>query len=168
MFGRKVKGAQVGVVGERLGSRSAEETRQIGRALRSSLRGGEVILLRGSLGAGKSVLARGIADAFGVQEWHGSPTFTIVNEYETTPALYHVDLYRLSEAEIEDLGLEEYVRPDSVMVVEWADRAASYLEGLAEGEVVWIDIAFVGQGEERSIEIRRLPAPSPAEKSGSA
>lgn len=131
----------------------------------SNLAGGDVILLRGSLGAGKSVLARGIADALGVKEWRGSPTFTIVNEYDTTPALYHVDLYRLSRAEIEDLGLEEYVRPDSLTVVEWADRAADYLVELAERPPVWIDIAFVGQGEERSIEIQRG---SPGERHGSA
>jgi tRNA threonylcarbamoyladenosine biosynthesis protein TsaE len=143
------------LVGERILSRSADETRQTGRRLGEAFRGGEVILLTGSLGAGKSVLAHGITEALGVREWRGSPTFTLVNEYATAPALYHVDLYRLSEAEVEDLGLEEYARSDSVMVVEWADRAPQLLASLAEGEPIWVDISFVGLGTERVITVCR-------------
>src|SRR5579871_6204100 len=109
---------------ERIDTRSSEATAEVGRTLGSRLRGGDLVLLRGPIGAGKSVLARGLGEALGVTAWAGSPTFTLVNEYETDPRLYHIDLYRLGASEVEELGLEEYLRADTLAIVEWADRAS--------------------------------------------
>lgn len=119
---------------------SPEDTERAGLDLGSRLRPGDLLLLRGPIGAGKTVLARGIGVALGVEDWRGSPTFTLVNEYRTDPPLYHVDLYRLAGSEAESIGLEEYIRHDSIVIMEWADRAASLLVDLAFRDPVWLDI----------------------------
>src|SRR5947209_283695 len=111
-------------------SGSQEQTLQFGMRLGTSLHGGEVLLVEGDLGAGKTVLARGVAEALHVQGWRGSPTFALINEYSGRPALIHVDLYRLSADDVEDLGLEEYCTPNHVLLIEWADRALPYLTQL--------------------------------------
>lgn len=125
-------------------SNNAEETVRFGHELAQSLRGGDMVLLRGEIGAGKSVLARGIGEALGVSGWRGSPTFTLVNEYSTSPRLVHVDLYRLSAPDLGDIGLDEYADPETVLVIEWADRAAWFLGNLAEREPIWIDVVIRG------------------------
>jgi tRNA threonylcarbamoyladenosine biosynthesis protein TsaE len=124
-------------------SRSDEETRALGRSLAPRLSGGQMVLMFGSLGAGKSVVARGIGEALGIEAWRGSPTFTLVNEYRSEPILYHVDLYRLSTEEVMELGLEECVRQDSVVLVEWADRAPDYLTSLALETPLHIDFRIL-------------------------
>jgi tRNA threonylcarbamoyladenosine biosynthesis protein TsaE len=128
-------------------SHDPEQTYQIGRTLGQKMKPGGLIMLRGPLGAGKSVLARGIAAGMGVTAWRGSPTFTLINEYDVRPSLYHIDLYRLQADDIEALGLEEYIRPDSVVIVEWADRDPDYLAELAAGEIVWVDLQVLGPDE---------------------
>ena len=133
-------------------SLSPEETRRLGETLAARLGGGVVLLLRGFLGAGKTVLARGIAAGLGARAWRGSPSFTIVNEYGTSPALYHADLYRLTAAEIGELGLEEYARPDSILMVEWPDHAGFDLGELASSQVVEIEILITG-AHERAVTI---------------
>jgi tRNA threonylcarbamoyladenosine biosynthesis protein TsaE len=138
---------------ETIRSRSPAETESLGRELAVRLLPGDLVLLRGSIGTGKSVLARGIAEGLGAQEWKGSPTFALVNEYETSPPLYHVDLFRLSAPEAEDIGLEDYTRDDAVVVVEWADRAEAYVSELARGRRFEIDIEDRG-GDERLISMQ--------------
>jgi tRNA threonylcarbamoyladenosine biosynthesis protein TsaE len=116
-------------------SRSPEETRAIGERLGRLLRSGDVILLNGDLGAGKTTLTQGIAAGLGVEEYVQSPTFTLVAEHEgntngSTPRkLYHLDLYRLQdEADLESFGYEQYLEPvDGVSVIEWPERAAGWL-----------------------------------------
>lgn len=103
------------------------------------------MLLSGSLGAGKSVLARGIAGALGAPAWRGSPTYNLVHEYATEPPLYHADLYRLGSDAVEELGLEEYSRPDSILLVEWPERAPGQLELLASNRVIRVDIEPAGE-----------------------
>ena len=103
-------------------TRSEEETIAAGQALGKRLRPGDVVLLSGHLGAGKTAFARGIAqglrcDLAGVS----SPTFTIIQEYPGPVPLQHVDLYRLSPIEVDDLLLEELLE-GCVMAVEWPDR----------------------------------------------
>jgi tRNA threonylcarbamoyladenosine biosynthesis protein TsaE len=119
----------------RLRSRVADETLAIGAALGRLLLPGDVIVLSGTLGAGKTTLTQGIARGLGIDDYVTSPTFTLVNEYRpraSGPALYHVDLYRTSgAAEALDLGLDEYLGladlPAGVAVLEWAERAPDAL-----------------------------------------
>lgn len=99
-----------------------EQTEAVGRALAGTLRGGEVITLRGDLGAGKTVFTRGLARGLGIASPILSPTFTIVREYAGRLKLYHFDFYRLTEAEeLQEIGFEEYVQPEAVVVIEWAE-----------------------------------------------
>ena len=112
-------------------SYSAEETRELGARLSEELCAGDVILLEGPLGAGKSELARGIARGLGVRETVTSPSFTILNAYTSGRIpFYHFDWYRLeSEEELYELGLEEYLGGDGVAVVEWPGRCPEALPG---------------------------------------
>ena len=103
---------------------SAAETRALGEQLASRLKAGDVVVLEGELGAGKSELARGIARGLGVTETVTSPSFTILNVYESGRCpLYHFDWYRLeSEEELYELGMDEYLGGDGIAVIEWAER----------------------------------------------
>jgi tRNA threonylcarbamoyladenosine biosynthesis protein TsaE len=103
-------------------SHSERETEQAGIALGRQLRAGQVILLSGPLGAGKTAFARGLAEGLGCDlEGVSSPTFTIIQEYGGPVRLQHVDLYRLAPREVDDLLLEDLL-DDAVMAVEWPDR----------------------------------------------
>jgi tRNA threonylcarbamoyladenosine biosynthesis protein TsaE len=103
---------------------SEPETSAVGESLAAKLRSGDVILLYGDLGAGKTAFVRGLARGLGADpDDVSSPTFTIVQEYTgTSLKLYHVDLYRLEPAEIDDLGLDDLVSGDGVVAIEWAER----------------------------------------------
>jgi len=100
------------------------ETEAAGEALGRSLSAGNVVLLFGDLGAGKTAFVRGMALGIGANpDEVSSPTFTIVQEYTGRAAtLYHVDLYRLEPAEIDDLGLDDLVSGDGIVAIEWAER----------------------------------------------
>ena len=128
-------------------SHSDRETERIGYALGKELRKGDVVSLRGSLGAGKTVLAKGIARALGITESIVSPTFTLVQEYDGAMKLYHLDLYRLSgEDEFESMGGEEFLYPDGVTLVEWSEKIGSMLPDTT----IYIEIAIQDDGS-RSI-----------------
>ena len=101
-----------------------QETSDAGDSLGRTLRAGNVVLLYGDLGAGKTAFVRGLAGAIGANpDEVSSPTFTIVQEYAGPIAtLYHVDLYRLEPAEIDDLGLEDLVSGEGIIAIEWAER----------------------------------------------
>ena len=100
---------------------SPAETRELGRQLAQSLLPGDVLLLYGDLGAGKSELTRGIAEGLGVSGPVTSPSFTILNVYDDGRIpLYHFDWYRLESAEeLYEMGMDEYLGGDGVAVVEW-------------------------------------------------
>jgi len=107
---------------------SAGETRELGGALGTLLGSGDVVALRGELGAGKTVLVQGIAVALGFDGYVSSPSFVIVNEYRGRVDIHHVDLYRISdEGEIDDLGYRELFFGDGVALVEWAERGSGFL-----------------------------------------
>ena len=103
---------------------SESATGSVGEILARSLKAGDVVLLYGDLGAGKTAFVRGMARGLGANpEDVSSPTFTIIQEYAApSVTLYHVDLYRLEPAEIEDLGLDDLVYGDGIVAIEWADR----------------------------------------------
>lgn len=110
--------------GGALVSHSDRETHRIGERLGALCQAGDVVLLEGALGAGKTALTQGIGRGLGVAVVINSPTFTLVKEYAGRLPLYHFDLYRLDdEDEVLDLGVDEYLEGDGVCVVEWADRA---------------------------------------------
>jgi tRNA threonylcarbamoyladenosine biosynthesis protein TsaE len=107
---------------------SAEHTRALGAALGGILRPGDVVVLAGDLGAGKTTFAQGVARALGVVERVTSPTFTIVHEHDGRVPLAHVDVYRLgSLGELYDLGFEEVIDEGRVTLVEWGDMVARAL-----------------------------------------
>ncbi|MBI4339333.1 MAG: tRNA (adenosine(37)-N6)-threonylcarbamoyltransferase complex ATPase subunit type 1 TsaE [Chloroflexi bacterium] len=103
---------------------SPEETQALGEALGGAAQPGDLFLLCGALGAGKTCLVQGIARGLGIQEPVRSPTFVLATEHPGRLTLYHLDLYRLEGAlELEDLGLDDYIEGEGVCVVEWADKA---------------------------------------------
>ena len=103
---------------------SEEETVGAGEQLGASLRPGDVVLLTGQLGAGKTAFVRGLARGVGaVPDDVSSPTFTLIQAYSGGRAtLHHVDLYRLQAAEVADLGLDELVSGGDIVAIEWAER----------------------------------------------
>jgi tRNA threonylcarbamoyladenosine biosynthesis protein TsaE len=109
-------------------TQGAEETHALGVRVGALLRPGDVVVLDGELGTGKTVLAKGIAVALGVTEAVVSPTFTVVREYDAPTPLVHVDVYRLDHLqELHDLGFDELVGGEAVTVVEWGDRVSGAL-----------------------------------------
>ena len=106
-----------------LRSRSAEQTRRLGALLGGVLAAGDVVLLSGALGAGKTAFTQGIAVGLGVRGAVNSPTFTLLKEYEGRLPLYHFDLYRIEDPdEVLALGFAEYFAGAGVSVIEWAER----------------------------------------------
>lgn len=98
------------------------DTLDIGRRIGEHLDQGDIVTLHGPLGAGKTVLAKGIASALHVTEHIVSPSYTIMQEYEGTPHLYHIDLYRIGDIEEFDmLGIEEFLYGTGVSVIEWSE-----------------------------------------------
>jgi tRNA threonylcarbamoyladenosine biosynthesis protein TsaE len=127
-------------------SRSAEQTRRLGARLGDLLRGGEVVCLQGSLGAGKTVLAQGVGRGWGATQPLVSPSFVLMRHHHRPTrdqVLIHVDFYRIQRAEeAEGLGLEDWIEaPDVVTVIEWPERAAALLPR----ERLWIRFKFAGE-----------------------
>lgn len=133
-------------------SRSEKETSAAGEDLARTLKAGDVVLLYGDLGAGKTAFVRGMARGLGADpDEVSSPTFTIVQEYGGSgPTLYHVDLYRLEPDEIDDLGLDDLVCGEGIVAVEWADRWPGRPD-----DVVEVELTEVGDSQ-RSIQVRSV------------
>jgi tRNA threonylcarbamoyladenosine biosynthesis protein TsaE len=107
---------------------SPEETQDFGAHLAQLAQPGDIFLLVGELGAGKTCLAQGIARGLGIKEHAASPSFVVVRELYGRLPLYHMDFYRLDNLEeITDLGLDEYFYGQGISVVEWADKGLSLL-----------------------------------------
>lgn len=126
-------------------TRSEAETVRLGRELAARLAPGAVVLLFGQLGAGKTAFVRGLAEGLGASpDEVTSPTFTLIQEYAGPTTLFHVDLYRLTPAETDDLGLDELMAGDGVVAIEWADRLPRPIEGA-------ISVRIEGEGETRTV-----------------
>ena len=109
---------------------SPEQTQAVGRILGAHARAGDVFLLSGDLGAGKTCLTQGILWGLGGEEYARSPTFVLICEYYARLTLYHMDLYRLdSIEEVIELGLDDYFLGDGVCVVEWAEKGSDAFIG---------------------------------------
>jgi tRNA threonylcarbamoyladenosine biosynthesis protein TsaE len=109
-------------------SNSPEETLQLGKSLGSSLESGDIILLFGDLGAGKTHFTQGICYGLELEKdtYIRSPTFTLINEYPGKLPIYHIDLYRIENLqEIYSLGLEEILFNESITIIEWAEKLRS-------------------------------------------
>ena len=111
-----------------LTSHSPDETQQLGRRIGELAMPGDIFLLVGSLGAGKTCLTQGIAWGLDIKEYTLSPSFVLIRELRGRLPLYHIDLYRLDRIEeIADLGLDDYLYGNGVCVIEWAEKGLSIL-----------------------------------------
>ncbi len=125
---------------------SPEETRRLGLRIGLLAQPGDVYLLIGDLGAGKTCLTQGIAWGLGIQEYAMSPTFVIVRELYGRLPLYHMDLYRLDRTEeMTDLGLDDYLYGRGVSVVEWAEKAMNIMPR----ERLVIRISYISENQRR-------------------
>lgn len=148
-----------------LHSKSSSETKRIGARIGKLLRAGDVLLLQGELGSGKTTLTQGIGEALAVKEPVKSSSFVLMNEYHGRLTVYHADLYRLSDPrEVADLALEE-VASEGVLIVEWPDRAwrelppEHLLVRLEEASARERTITIVAQGERYQEILAALNAP---------
>ena len=140
-------------IDEELLSRSEEETEKFAAKLASRLVPGQAVLLRGDLGAGKTVFSRGFARGLGCEDTLSSPTYTIVQEYSLPGKirLYHMDLYRIADAgSALGFGVDEFLDdPKAYKLIEWPER----IESLLPDGCVTVEITHLGD-EERLLRVR--------------
>jgi tRNA threonylcarbamoyladenosine biosynthesis protein TsaE len=139
-------------------SNSPDETIELGRRIGAQLKGGEVIAVCGVLGSGKTHLIKGIAAGAGAKEAArrvNSPTFVIVNEYAGRVDIYHIDAYRLNSiADFEEICFDDFCYPQSVVLIEWADKIESALGGI---DYMRIEIFHAGDALRRICIDKTLP-----------
>ena len=138
-------------------SLSEEETVELGRATARGLRGGELVLLVGDLGLGKTVFARGLALGLGIaSEEVSSPSFTLIQEYGGGRlTLFHVDLYRINtDEELATLGLEEILDSNAVVAVEWGEKLAPH----QQRDAIVVRFHDMGEGSRRIEIVARATA----------
>ena len=129
-------------------SHSPDDTLKIGADIGELASGGDIFLLVGSLGTGKTCLTQGIARGLGITEHTPSPSFVLVRQFYGRLPLYHIDLYRLDNInEIADLGLDDYLYGDGVCVIEWAEKGLSLLPQ----EHLMIVMSYLGDTERRLV-----------------
>ena len=127
---------------------SAEQTRAVGQYIGEYAQEGDIFLLSGELGTGKTCLTQGIAVGLGVPGYVRSPTFVLMTQYQGRLRLHHMDLYRLEGSfQAWDLGIEEQLTSNDVCVIEWADRASD----IFPEESLWIDLAHNQNSDSRNI-----------------
>ncbi len=134
-------------------SHSSLETYKIGTSIGQAVKEGDILALQGTLGAGKTSLTKGIAQALGISDDITSPTFTLINEYTGRMPLYHMDVYRLETNEdFLDLGAEELLYEKGVCVIEWSEKVMSVLPS----HTIIISIS-IQNNNERLITIQNWP-----------
>lgn len=134
---------------------SPEETQEVGAVIGRQAQPGDVYLLTGPLGAGKTCLTQGIGRGLDVPGYVRSPTFVLMARRQGRLTLHHLDLYRIDgSAEAWDLGLDEQLLGEGVCVVEWADRAAD----LFPADCCWISLDYGTGEEQRTVTISNAPS----------
>jgi tRNA threonylcarbamoyladenosine biosynthesis protein TsaE len=137
-------------------SGNAAETEALGARLAEKLEPGDLVLVAGELGAGKTTLIRGAARTLGVRDPITSPTFTIGHRYFGRVPISHLDLYRLAGLGDEDPGLlDDYIGPDSIAFVEWPEVGGREPELTAAGRIFRVEIRHAG-GDRREVDISDL------------
>ena len=131
-------------------SKGPSDTIAIGERIGSAAKPGQLYAIYGGLGAGKTQLVKGMARGIGVPDWEYvvSPTFTLMNVYEGSMTLCHVDLYRIGSGDVPDLDIEEFLA-GGIVVVEWAERS-SWWEGITE-----VSIEITGEMERKIVIIKQ-------------
>ena len=130
--------------------RTAQDMEELGRSIGETCAPGCVISLRGSLGAGKTVFAKGVARSLGIQEAIVSPTFTLVQEYEGRIPMYHMDLYRItSEEDFQMIGGEDLLYSDGVCLIEWSE----IINYLLPNGTLFVDIK-VNEDQSRTVTLK--------------
>ena len=138
---------------------TSEEMKKVGQKIASALKGGDVVLLYGDLGAGKTTLTKGIAKGLGVKKTATSPTFTLMNVYQTNhpviKELVHIDTYRLkNKEELIDIGITDYLgEKDTICVIEWPDKVEDLLKNKKTIKILIENI----DSEGRKIKVEKNP-----------
>ncbi len=141
-------------------SDSTDQTVEFGKKIGTLIKGGEIFCLTGPLGSGTTHLVKGIAAGAGASDSRqvNSPTFVIINEYNVPGSgldIYHIDAYRLdSIAEFEMLGFDDLCYPNSVVLIEWADKVRSAIKDI---DSIGIELSHISQNQ-RQINIKNLPS----------
>ena len=140
-------------------SHSAHETKEIGKELARTLSGGDIVILKGQLGAGKTAFTKGIAEGLNIEKEVTSPTFTLMSVYQvhnhdTIKELVHVDTYRLETyEELLEIGIEEYLgKPDTLTIIEWPEK----VDKLLENKKMTVVTLVAGTTTERKITIETI------------
>ncbi|HBU69615.1 MAG TPA: tRNA (adenosine(37)-N6)-threonylcarbamoyltransferase complex ATPase subunit type 1 TsaE [Elusimicrobia bacterium] len=148
VFHKKV----LSILNKPLISRSEAETKKAAKKFSGIIKPGDLVLLKGGLGSGKTVFARGLARAMGFKGAVRSPSFTIANRYKCAKGvnLYHLDLYRLEGSDFDSFGLEEYICSEGICAVEWGQKI------MIPPRMPYWDVRITPRGEkERCIIIKR-------------
>lgn len=133
-------------------TKNERETEALGEEFAKSLKPRTVVALRGEMGAGKTVFVRGVAKGLGIDARVTSPTYTIVNEYNTTPPMFHFDLYRLGSAdELFEIGFDDYLARGGICLIEWFENA----EDEYSPDIV-VNIVYGEEEGTRSIDIQEM------------
>ena len=134
-------------------TKSYTETYELAKKFVKTLKENDIVTLYGDLGAGKTCFTNGMLYGLGFLEGGSSPTFTIVNQYPSTPKVNHFDLYRISdEDELYDIGFTEYLIDGSINIIEWPEKAFSLLDNF---NLIKVTVSFTENDDERIITIER-------------
>ncbi len=131
-------------------TKSAQETKDLGKKLAADLKGGELLALTGELGSGKTTFVQGLAKGLGIKQRTISPTFILMRKYDLgSKDFYHVDLYRLEnniEREVRNLGIEEiWDNPENIVVIEWAEK----IKNMLPKNRMWIEFENLGKNKRK-------------------